>query len=233
MKKTIISREAGFTLVELMMVIFVVGIMAGLVVMTVGGNSARELKKDATRIQQLLVMAQDEATFSGREIGFFIDSQQKSYGFLFFDDKQLTWEPLQKEAFMPRELPDGVQLSLAVDGELVDLKKIYKDAMGKSDALDNWLTADDSKKDDDKKDDSKKGSSKKDSSKQRNGKQSKIVPALIFFSDGHYTAFRLQVSSQRIKDVVFAIDGDGLGTVHMSDSAASRKKPTKRRNEDG
>ncbi len=228
MKKTIISREAGFTLVELMMVIFVVGIMAGLVVMTVGGNSARELKKDATRIQQLLVMAQDEATFSGREIGFFIDSQQKSYGFLFFDDKQLTWEPLQKEAFMPRDLPDGVQLSLAVDGESIDLKKIYKDAMGKSDALDNWLTADD-----DKKGDSKKDGSKKDSSKQRSGKQSKIVPALIFFSDGHYTAFRLQVSSQRIKDIVFAIDGDGLGAVHMSDSAASRKKPTKRRSGDG
>ena len=57
MKNAIVSREAGFTLVELMMVIFVVGIMAGLVVMTVGGNTSRELKKDATRMQQLLVMA--------------------------------------------------------------------------------------------------------------------------------------------------------------------------------
>lgn len=212
MKQVTINREAGFTLVELMMVIFVVGIMAGLVVMTVGGNASRTLKKDTARIQQLLVMAQDEATFSGQEIGFFIDRDQKFYGFLSFDNQKLTWEPMEKDAFAQRELPEGARLELDVDGETVDLKKIYKGAMGKSDSLDNWLTSSDNKKDKDTKD-----------------KRNQVLPSLIFFSDGHYTPFRLQVSSQLVKDALYAIDGDGLVAVHMSEAKISRKKSTKKR----
>ncbi|MBK8288589.1 MAG: prepilin-type N-terminal cleavage/methylation domain-containing protein [Cellvibrionales bacterium] len=34
--------ESGFTLLELMMVVFVVGIMAGLTVMSIGGNAERD-----------------------------------------------------------------------------------------------------------------------------------------------------------------------------------------------
>lgn len=215
MKQITIDREAGFTLVELMMVIFVVGIMAGLVVMTVGGNSARALKKDTSRIQQLLVMAQDEATFSGQEIGFFIDRDQKFYGFLTFDNKNLTWGAMEKDAFSQRELPEGTRLSLDVDGEPVDLKKIYKDALGKSGTQDNWLTSTDDSKD----------KRSKDSSKDS---RSKVSPSLIFFSDGHYTPFRLQVSHSLVKDAVYAIDGDGLDVVHMSEAQSSRKKATKK-----
>jgi len=207
MKNAIISREAGFTLVELMMVIFVVGIMAGLVVMTVGSNTARELKKDATRMQQLLVMAQDEAEFSGREIGFFIDDRQKTYGFLFFDEQALAWNILEKDSFNQRELPESIQLSLDVDGAPVDIRKIYKDAQGKSESLDNWLTTDDKK----------------------TAKRNKNTPTLIFFSDGHYTPFRLQVGNKQLKDTVFSIVGDGFGAVRISDSADKGKKPSKKK----
>jgi prepilin-type N-terminal cleavage/methylation domain-containing protein len=38
--------ESGFTLLELMMVVFVVGIMAGLTVMSIGGNAEREFLRD-------------------------------------------------------------------------------------------------------------------------------------------------------------------------------------------
>ncbi len=212
MKQAAIKREAGFTLVELMMVIFVVGIMAGLVVMTIGGNSARELKKDTSRIQQLLVMAQDEAVFSGQEIGFFIDRDQQFYGFLSFDNQKLTWEPMEKEAFAQRELPEGARLDLDIDGAPVDLKKIHKEAMGKKESLDNWLTVSDSKE-----------------VKGNKDKRNKVTPSLLFFSDGHYTPFRLQVSSQLAKDSMYVIDGDGLGAVRMSEAKTSGKKTTKKR----
>ena len=209
MKNAIVSREAGFTLVELMMVIFVVGIMAGWVVMTVGGNTSRELKKDATRIQQLLVMAQDEAEFSGQEIGFFIDEQQKAYGFLYFDEKTLAWQALEKDTFNQRKLPEGIQVNLDVDGAPIDLKKIYKDALGKSEPLENWLTTGDKK----------------------SAKRSKNTPSLIFFSDGHYTPFRLQVGNKLLKDTVFSIEGDGFSGVRISNAETGRKKTSKKKSD--
>jgi type II secretion system protein H len=212
MKQTITNREAGFTLVELMMVIFVVGIMAGLVVMTVGGNTSRELKKDANRIQQLLVMAQDEATFSGSEIGFYIDDQKKAYGFLMFDDRKLTWEPMKKEAFTSRDIPEGTQLELSIDGDAVDLKKIYKDALGKTGALDNWLTSDGS-----------------NTLPGKDGSKNKMSPALIFFSDGHYTAFRLKVTHQKTQNTAYFVDGDGLGSIRISDTSGNKKNNKKRK----
>ncbi len=213
-------QEAGFTLVELMMVIFVVGIMAGLVVMAVGGNTSRELKKEATRIQQLLIIAQDEATFSGQEIGFYIDDQNKSYGFLTFNNQNLTWDLLEKDTFAERKLPEGYQWRLDVYGEPVDLKKIYQDAKGKP-QLDNWLTADDDKKD---AVDKAASSSKKNSSDSKRKAKIKIVPALIFFSDGHYAPFRLQVNSQALKDSSYAVEGDGLGSVTLSAGEPHRNK---------
>ena len=47
-------RMRGFTLLELLMVIVVIGVMAGLAVATGGGNAGRELRRDAARMQQAL-----------------------------------------------------------------------------------------------------------------------------------------------------------------------------------
>jgi general secretion pathway protein H len=203
------SSETGFTLIELLMVIFVVGIMAGLVVLSVGGNTTREFKRDAAKLQQLLVMAQDEAPFSGREIGLSLARDGKSYCFLYFDDKKMTWEPLEKEVFSQRILPDNYQLDLVVSGTRVDLKKIYKDSYEKSD-LDNWLTAD---------------NKKKTTAKQPD-------PWLIFFSDGQYTPFRLNIKNSHAKDMIFIIEGDGFGAIHMREATASDKSAIKKRKPD-
>lgn len=51
-----------------------------------------------------------------------------------------------------------------------------------------------------------------------------LVPLVVFFSDGDYTPFRLWLSNSYVKEFVYTIDGDGLGTIH-SQSVAAREKP--------
>lgn len=194
------KAQSGFTLLELMMVVFVVGVMAGLTVMNISGNTEREFRRDAARIRQVLVLAQDEAPFSGLEIGFALDPDGESYRFLMFDENALAWNPMEKEGFTEHKLPENYEVELDVGGERVDLVRLYKDAYKTSDKLDNWLT-------------------------EEKPKKKILAPSLVFFSDGHYTPFRLRLVNPLVKDSVYIIEGDGLGDIvfHQADSGKKRK----------
>ena len=186
-----------------MMVVFVVGIMAGLTMMSIGGNSEREFRRDVARIQQVFILAQDEAPFAGEEIGFALDRNSESYSFLTFNDKKLAWELLEKEGFTEHKFPQQYEISLEISGDRVDLARVYKEVYKNSDKLDNWLT-------------------------EEKPKKKLPVPLLIFFSDGHYTPFSLKISSPHVKEFVYLIEGDGLGSIHMRQAQAGKKRKSSR-----
>lgn len=119
--------QKGFTLLEVLVVIFVIAIMSGLAVMSVGGNPEREFRRDVMRIQQMLIMAADEAPFAGEELGFWVDPDGKAYSFYRFDDAELEWLPYEKENFGKRQLSAQYQLEVESTGEPVDLAALYKE----------------------------------------------------------------------------------------------------------
>lgn len=128
-------RQTGFTLLELLLVILVAGIMAGLAVMSVGGNTEREFRRDVARMQQVLRMAADEAQFNAKELGLWIAPDGSAYGFYTFDEAELEWVPYEAEGFRNETLPVAYQLQLALQGEPLDLAQIYRDALHKDDKL--------------------------------------------------------------------------------------------------
>lgn len=178
------------------MVVFVVGIMAGLTVMTIGGNPEREFRRDVGRIQQVLAMAQDEAPFAGEEIGFWVDPAGKSYRFYHFDNRKLAWQPYEKEGFVEYKLPSQYRLQVEIPGEAgpVDLAALYKDAYK--------LT---------------------EKPKDLDDEDEPLVPWLVFFSDGNYTPFRLWLSNPHVRNMVYLLEGDGLGDVRIRQMDASKK----------
>ena len=128
-------KQTGFTLLELLLVVAVAGVMAGLAVMSVGGNTEREFRRDVARIQQVLRMAADEAQFNARELGLWIAPDGTAYGFYTFDEEKLEWVPYEAEGFRNETLPVKYQLQVALQGEPVDLAQIYRDALHKDDNL--------------------------------------------------------------------------------------------------
>ena len=128
-------KQTGFTLLELLLVVAVAGVMAGLAVMSVGGNTEREFRRDVARIQQVLCMAADEAQFNARELGLWIAPDGTAYGFYTFDEEKLEWVPYEADGFRNETLPVKYQLQVALQGEPVDLAQIYRDALHKDDKL--------------------------------------------------------------------------------------------------
>lgn len=70
------QHHRGFTLIEIMVVVTIIGIMTGLIAINViTQDPQKELNKEAMRFRALIEMAQEEALFSQQEIGVIVTEQ--------------------------------------------------------------------------------------------------------------------------------------------------------------
>jgi general secretion pathway protein H len=102
--------QHGFTLIELMVVLVIVGIILTFAALSAGGDSrARELEREAQRFVALLDLAGDEAVLRGEQLA--IEISANGYEFLIL--REGKWLPLADDPQLrARALPPGVELDL-------------------------------------------------------------------------------------------------------------------------
>ena len=113
------ARAAGFTLIEILVVIVILAIMAGMVLISMGTLRPDDpTGTEARRIRALLELLSEEALIQGRDYGveFFADG----YRVLSWDPDTRLWTVVDdEEALRRRALPEGMRTVLAVDGREV------------------------------------------------------------------------------------------------------------------
>lgn len=114
-------RCAGFTLLELLVVLFLVGLLASLVVLSGGAAGIdRRLGDEAARLAGLLELASENSVLTGRELA--ASFQPGGYAFFYLGGDE--WQPLDdRELFRPRQLGTGMELTLVIDATAIDLSK--------------------------------------------------------------------------------------------------------------
>jgi general secretion pathway protein H len=90
----------GFTLVEIMIVMLIIGITLGMVSVNAIPSPRQNLQSEANRIALLLQLARDEAIVRNRLVAFEADSEH--YRFLVRNEQ--TWDPITKDDLL-RERP--------------------------------------------------------------------------------------------------------------------------------
>ncbi len=106
--------ERGFTLIEIMVVVLVIGILYGLAVFAVGDREAEAVRDTARRLHATLRLAAEETVIRARPIGLAVD--ESGYRFL-LADADGEWRAIDNDrALGPRSVPPVVQLRLHTEG---------------------------------------------------------------------------------------------------------------------
>ncbi|MCW8093272.1 type II secretion system minor pseudopilin GspH [Alteromonas sp. ASW11-130] len=114
--KSALPKQRGFTLLEVLLVLLLIGLASGYVVFNVFGTSeADRLKQEAARLQVLIDMASDYAVLNQQELGLRIEEKDNFYQFMLLDEED-RWQPIEEEEiYHKRELPQPFTFDLNLD----------------------------------------------------------------------------------------------------------------------
>ncbi|WP_028630797.1 type II secretion system minor pseudopilin GspH [Metapseudomonas resinovorans] len=104
--------SAGFTLLEVLVVIVVIGLLAGLATLVQRDNGGQQALREAERLRSLLGLLREEAVLSHRDFGLRIDAEGYSVQRLNLDGQ---WQPAPD--YRAQRLPANLRLHLQLDDE--------------------------------------------------------------------------------------------------------------------
>jgi general secretion pathway protein H len=113
------SRASGFSLIELLVVVVVIGVIALAATLSIGGSTQNRLQREAERFEALTTQACEQAELGGREIGVIVDTS--GYAFRVLAGAQ--WQNFPDDSpLRARRWLDGMTVALAREGRPVDLR---------------------------------------------------------------------------------------------------------------
>lgn len=113
-------RNTGFTLIEVLVVMLIIGIIVSFATLSVGRGTDKVVEEEARRLAGLVELAGQEAVLQSRELALRL--APGGYEFQMFDKDQ--WRRVTADdTLRPRTLPDGVRLEINIEGEVVKLGK--------------------------------------------------------------------------------------------------------------
>lgn len=114
-------KRNGFTLLEMLVALFVMGLVAGWVVLSI--HTTLPLEHESKKLFALLQLLKEESVLQHHSLG--ISFENNSYRF--WKRQAQQWQPIENnQLFYTRTLPIMGQWQLQIDNQLIEIKEILK-----------------------------------------------------------------------------------------------------------
>ena len=122
-----LTGPRGFTLLEILVVVAIMGIVLAMATIDVGGDRrGDELRQESRRFATLLQLAGEQAVLRSEEWGLYLSAE--SYGFLVLDGER--WQPVGDPVFRERRFAPGTHVALELEGRPLVLAERGAEAGG-------------------------------------------------------------------------------------------------------
>lgn len=109
------ERIGGFTLIEVMVVVFIVGILLTFASLSVNSNENRQIETEVERLTALMDLATQEAVLQSQEMALALT--KKGYEFQFLDGDK--WQTLSDDVLKPHQFALPLIINAVIEGEEV------------------------------------------------------------------------------------------------------------------
>lgn len=117
------SRQSGFTLIEILVVIVIIATLAGMAVLSLGGAGNRNWTGEVQRLASLLQLVADRALIDKAHYGVMVESD--GYSVVRFDAAAMKWQALDTESagrsaarFASHQLPENIRLEVLEEAQI-------------------------------------------------------------------------------------------------------------------
>lgn len=122
-----IRTQRGFTLLEVMLVVVVVGLMVSVVQFSFAPNKSEELlEQHSARFAGVFDIAAEYGMLNNIELGLYID--ENTYQFLGYDG--VRWSPIaDNPIFEPVTLPSSIEINLQLDDLPIEEPQLFDSSL--------------------------------------------------------------------------------------------------------
>lgn len=112
-------QNAGFTLIEVLVVLFIISIVTSVALLTISHNENRKLESFANELAQTLTLAEEQAMLQPSVLGLSLNENTFHFAAYQPDEKgkKLAWIPLEDKLLGSHVIPYGIQIDIKVDGK--------------------------------------------------------------------------------------------------------------------
>ncbi len=120
-------RSAGFTLIEIMVVVAIIAIMTGVIVLKVDfQNVGTTIRDSAQRTRLLMILASDQAIYSRQQLGIRFHPNSYEFYILGADEKtgDANWQILEDERLSFRKENIDIEFRVDIEGIPIVLEEL-------------------------------------------------------------------------------------------------------------